>query len=113
KSICVGAASIGLDYGGAALQLGCARGWHQGSSDAVQGPDIEAGRGNGVDGSAVRPATGSQPGPRPGDHVLEAAHRAVAADMLEDDQPASGCQHAPDLAKGGGHIIDGAQHKAD
>ncbi len=33
--------------------------------------------------------------------------------MLEDDQPASGCEHTPDLAEGSGHIVDRAQHKPD
>ena len=105
--------SIALDYCGESLQMRCARGRHKGSSDAVQSPGIESGRSNGVDGSAVGLATGSQPRPRLRDQVLEPTHRALPADMFEDDQPASGCEHTPDLAKGDGHIIDRAQHKPD
>src|ERR1700719_1881720 len=93
--------------------MGCARGRHKGSSDAAQSPRIESGRSDGVDGSAVRLATGRQPRPRPCDQVLEPTHRSVPAHMLENDQPASGCEHAPDLAEGSGHIVDRAQHKPD
>jgi hypothetical protein len=93
--------------------MGCARGRYKGSSDAAQSPGIESGRSNGVDGSAVGLATGSQPRPRLGDQVLEPTHRTLPANMLEDDQPASGCEHTPDLAKGRCHVIDRAQHKPD
>jgi hypothetical protein len=44
------------------------------------------------------------------DQDLEPTHRAVPTDMLE---PASGCEHTPDLAEGSGHIVDRAQHKSD
>ena len=37
----------------------------------------------------------------------------VPADMLENDQPAAGCEHTSDLAEGSGHIVDRAQHKPD
>ena len=37
----------------------------------------------------------------------------VAADMLEDHQPAAGCEHAADLAEGSGHVVDRAQHQPD
>jgi hypothetical protein len=76
--------SIALDYGGNSLQMRCARGRHRGS-DAAQSPGIESGRGNGVDGSAIRLAPGTEKGPRPGDQVLEPTHRTVSADMLQDE----------------------------
>ncbi len=91
----------------------CARRRHRGTPDAAQSPGIESGRGNGVEGSAVRLATGRQPRPRLGDPVLEPTHRTVPANMLEDDQPASGYEHTPDLVEGSGQIVNRAQHKAD
>ena len=89
-----------LDYSRESQQMGCTWGRHKGSSDASQSPGIESGRGNGVDGSAVRLTSRSQPGPRLCDPVLEPAHRAIPANVLENNQPASGYEHTPDLAEG-------------
>src|SRR6516225_6500940 len=91
----------------------CARGRHQGPSYAAQSGSIEPGCGNGIDGSAVRLATAGQSRPRLGDQVLEPIYLALSADMLEDDQPASGREHTPDLAQGSAHIVDRAQHQPD
>ena len=98
--------SIAFDYSRESLQMRGTRGRHKGSSDAAQSPGIESGRSNGVDGSAIRVATGSQPRPRLCDQVLKPTHRAIPADVFEDDQPASGRQHPPDLDEGSVHIID-------
>src|ERR1700753_965956 len=90
-----------------------ARRRHQGAPDLAQSASVEARGVDGVEGPAVRFETGSQPRPRLCDQVLEPAHQAVAADMLEDHQPAAGCEHAPDLAEGGGPVVDRAHHQAD
>jgi len=84
-----------------------------GASDAAQSPGIESCRGNGVDGPAVRLTSGSQPGPRLCDQVLEPTHDAIPANVLENNQPASGYEHTPDLAEGSGDIVYRAQHKPD
>src|SRR5712672_945359 len=93
--------------------MGFARKRHRGSWDAAQSRGIEARRDNGVDGPAVRLTTGRKPRPWLGDQVLEPTHRALAADMLQDDQPAPGHEYPPDLAQGGGDIVDRAQHQPD
>src|SRR5271167_925676 len=102
-----------FDNGGESLQMRSARGRHQGASNPAQPTRVESGRRNGIDGSTVRLASGCQPRPRLGDQVLKPAHQAVAADMLEDYQPASGCEYTPDFSQGGVHIVDRAQHEAD
>src|SRR4029078_8379283 len=61
----------------------------------------------------LAPASREQPRPRLCDQVREPTHRALPAHMLEDYEPAFGCEHTPDLAEGGGHIVDRAQHKRD
>src|ERR1700722_4641169 len=90
-----------------------ARGRHQGVSNAAHPTGVESGRGNRVDGSTVRLASGCQPRPGLGDQVLKPAHQAVAADMLKDYQPAAGCEYTTDFSQGGGHVVDRAQHQAD
>src|SRR5580693_9753329 len=90
-----------------------ARRRYQGSSDAAQSRGIESGGGNGVDGSAVGLAAGGQPRPRFCHQVLEPTHRAVASDMLENDQSSPGSEDPSDLAEGSGHIVDRAEHQSD
>jgi hypothetical protein len=95
------------------LQLRCARGRHQGSSNAAQCRGIESGRGNGVNGSTVRIVTGRKPRPRLCDQVLEPTRRPLAADMFEGDQPACGHERPPDLGEGRSYIINRAEHQPD
>jgi hypothetical protein len=102
-----------LRDGGESLQMRCARGRHQGAWNAAQPTGVESGSGNGIDGSTVRLASGCQPRPWLGDQVLKPAHQAVAADVLEDYQPASGCEYPTDFSQGGAHVVDRAQHQAD
>src|SRR5271154_2314042 len=101
-----------FDNSGESLQMRSARGRHQGASGAAQPTGVESGRGNGIDGSTVRLASGCQPRPWLGDQVLKPAHQAFAADMLEDYQPAAGCEYTTDFSEGGGHVVDRAQHQA-
>src|ERR1700679_1840110 len=97
---------LSLCDGGESLQMRSARGRHQGARNAAQPTGVESGSGNGIDGSTVRLASGCQPRPRLGDQVLKPAHQAVAADMLEDYQPVSGCEYTTDFSQGGVHIVD-------